>query len=172
MFVRFLKFAQNLPFASSWFSRIGQLTGLPEHAERMLSDNRLLLAFPEGVRGIGKLYKDKYKLMRFGTGFMRIALKTNTPIIPFGYVGGEESFPAIFHLERLARLIGVPYWPVPPYLIPLPKPVPCQIHYGEPIRFEGDGSESDVVIEKYVHEVRERIAELIAQGRKALEADP
>ena len=163
------KFAQTLPFLSSWFSRIGQFTGLPEHAIRMLEDDRLLMAFPEGVRGIGKLYKDKYKLTRFGTGFMRIALKTNTPIVPFAYIGGEESFPAVYHARSLAKLIGVPYWPVPPYLLPVPLPVQCRIHYGQPIHFEGDGSESDVVIEGYVREVRARIAALIADGRKEME---
>ena len=163
------KFAQTLPFLSSWFSRIGQFTGLPEHAIRMLRDDRLLMAFPEGVRGIGKLYKDKYKLVRFGTGFMRIALKTQTPIVPFAYVGGEEAFPAVYHARTLAKLIGVPYWPVPPYLVPLPLPVPCRIHYGAPLYFEGDGTESDTVIEEYVQEVRGRIAELITEGREQLE---
>jgi 1-acyl-sn-glycerol-3-phosphate acyltransferase len=163
------KFAQTLPFLSSWFSRIGQFTGLPEHATRMLQDDRLLMAFPEGVRGVGKLYKDKYKLVRFGTGFMRIALKTRTPIVPFAYVGGEEAFPAVYHAKTLAKLAGVPYWPVPPYVLPVPLPVPCRIHYGEPILFEGNGRESDHVIEGYVQEVRARIAELISQGRHELE---
>ncbi|MBV69876.1 MAG: acyltransferase [Myxococcales bacterium] len=162
------KFAQTIPFLSSWFSRIGQFTGLPEHAVRMLKDERLLMAFPEGVRGIGKLYKDKYKLVRFGTGFMRIALKTQTPIVPFAYVGGEEAFPAMFHAKSLAKLVGVPYWPVPPYLLPVPLPIRCRIHYGEPMFFEGDGTESDVVIDGYVKDVRSRIAELITEGRQAL----
>ena len=165
------KFAQNLPFLSSWFSRVGQLTGLPEHAERMLNSDRVLLAFPEGVRGIGKLYKDRYKLVRFGTGFMRIALKTKTPIIPFAYIGGEESLPAIYHAKTPAKLLGIPYWPVPPYLVPVPLPVASRIHYGEPIRFEGDGTESDQVIDRFVQTVRERIAELITEGRQALEDD-
>jgi 1-acyl-sn-glycerol-3-phosphate acyltransferase len=164
------KFAQRLPFLSSWFSRIGQFTGLPEHATRMLNDDRLLMAFPEGVRGIGKLYKDKYKLARFGTGFMRIALKTQTPIVPFAYIGGEESFPAVYHAKSLAKIVGVPYWPVPPYLLPVPLPVHCRIHYGKPLVFEGTGNESDQVIEGYVEEVRTYVASLISEGRAQLEA--
>ena len=127
------------------------------------------MAFPEGVRGIGKLYKDKYKLVRFGTGFMRIALKTNTPIVPFAYIGGEESFPAVYNAKPLAKLVGVPYWPVPPYLVPLPLPVPCRIHYGHPLYFEGDGTESDSVIEEYVQQVRTQIAILIEEGRALFE---
>ena len=163
------KFAQTLPFLSSWFSRIGQFTGLPEHAERLLRDDRLLLAFPEGARGIGKLYKDRYQLVRFGTGFMRIALKTRTPIVPFAYVGGEESFPAIYHSKSLAKLLA--------FHIGRCRHIsclfPCQSDAGSimvpPMHFEGDGTESDSVIEAYVHTVRAHIAQLITEGRAKME---
>ena len=165
------KFAQNLPFVSSWMCRIGQLTGLPEHAERILREGRMLMAFPEGVRGVGKLYSDRYKLVRFGTGFMRIALKTGVPIVPFAYVGGEEAFPTVYHAKLLAKAFRVPYWPVPKHIIPLPLPLQCRIHYGDPLHFEGDGTESDAVIEGYVQQVREQIAVLIAEGRPLLEKE-
>jgi len=157
-------FAQKLPFLSPMFSRIGQLTGLPEHAKRLLRDGRLVLAFPEGARGTGKLYKDRYKLVRFGTGFMRMALETGVKIIPFAFIGGEEAVPAIFRLTGIARLIGVPYVPVPPQLLPVPLPVSCQIYYGKPMKFEGDGSECDEVIAGYVEQVRNEIAALIEHG--------
>lgn len=160
------KFAQNVPFLSSWFSRMGQLTGLPEHAKLLLDNERLLVVFPEGVRGIGKLWSQRYQLERFGTGFMRIALETRTPIIPFAFVGGEEAFPTVMHLNRVAKLIGVPYLPIPKHIVPVPKPVPCRIHFGEPMYFEGDGSEGDDVIEAYVQEVRKTIADLIEEGRQ------
>ena len=159
------KFAQQLPFVSQWSCRIGQLTGLPEHAVRMLESDRLLMVFPEGARGTGKLYRDRYKLVRFGTGFMRIALQTNAPIVPFGFVGGEEALPTIYHAKLLAKLFRAPYWPVPPYLVPLPLPVQCRLIFGEPMRFEGDGTESDEVIDGYVDQVRDRIADLIEDGR-------
>ena len=160
------KFAQRLPFLSHWFSRVGQFTGLPEHAERLLKDDRVLLVFPEGARGTGKLFKDRYKLVRFGTGFIRLALATNTPIIPAAFIGGEEALPTAFHLKRIAKLIGVPYIPVPPYLLPLPMPVHCEIYYGEAMHFQGNGNEEDHVINGYVDQVRARIAELIEQGRQ------
>ena len=163
------KFAQNIPFLSQWFSRIGQLTGLPEHARLMLERERLLVVFPEGVRGIGKLWNERYQLERFGTGFVRIALETNTPIIPFAFIGGEEAFPTQFHLKKLARLIGVPYIPIPKHLIPVPKPVPCRIEFGAPLRFSGAVNESDEMIEKHVTTVKNEIRRLITTGRKAQE---
>ena len=161
------KFAQNWPFISPLFSRIGQLAGLPEHAVRILEAERLLMVFPEGARGTGKLYKDRYKMVRFGTGFMRIAMQTKTPIIPFGFVGGEEALPTIYHAKLLAQLTGAPYWPVPPYLLPVPRPFPCDLHFGEPMYFEGDGTETDEVIEGNVEQVKQRIAMLITDGREA-----
>lgn len=159
------KFANRWPFVSHWFSRVGQFTGLPEHAERLLEDERCLMVFPEGARGTGKLYKDRYQLVRFGTGFVRLALATGTPVVPFAFIGGEEALPTIFHLKRLARLIKAPYIPVTPYLLPVPMPVSCQIFYGEPIHFDGDGLETDDVVAGYVDEVRQRIAALIEKGR-------
>ena len=158
-------FAQEWPFVSPWFSRIGQLPGLPEHATRFLENERLLMVFPEGARGTGKLYKDRYSLVRFGTGFMRIALRTGAPIVPFAFIGGEEAIPTIYHWKALAKLVGAPYVPITPYILPIPRPVRCEIHYGEPMVFRGTGAETDEVILDYVEQVRERIAELIVQGR-------
>ncbi len=160
------KFANLLPFTSSWFSRLGQLTGLPEHAVRLLEDERLLMIFPEGARGTGKLYKDKYKLVRFGTGFMRIALQTGSPIVPFAFVGGEEAIPVIYHSTTLAKLFRAPYFPITPYGLPIPRRVQCTLHYAPPMRFEGTGRESDDVIEGYVEQVKDVIADLIEEGRR------
>lgn len=159
------KFANRWPIVSQWFSRVGLFTGLPEHALRLLREERLLMVFPEGARGTGKLYKDRYQLVRFGTGFMRLALETNTPIIPFAFIGGEEAHPTVFHLKRLAKLLGAPYIPVPPWILPIPVPVHCEIYYGEPMLFEGDGSEADETIERYVAQVKDRIRQLIERGR-------
>lgn len=158
------KFANRLPFISKWFTEIGQVTGLPENCVNLLENERLLMVYPEGIRGVGKPYSERYELKRFGTGFMRLALETNTPIIPTAFVGGEEAHPTMFKLDWLASMLGIPYWPVPPHLIPLPLPLNCEIYYGEPIKFEGDGSESDETILKYIHEVKEEIKEQINRG--------
>lgn len=159
------KFINKVPGASQLASRLGQFTGLPEHADRLLRDERLLMVFPEGARGTAKLARDADSLVRFGTGFMRLALKTGTPIVPVAFVGGGEAIPTVMNLYKLGQFLGVPYIPVTPYLFPLPKPVKLQLLYSEPLVFEGDGSEADEVIHGYVEQVRSRIAWLIEQAR-------
>jgi len=161
------KFINRFPFASVWASRCGQLTGLPEHAQRLLEDDRLLLVFPEGSRGTAKLFRDRWSLVDFGTGFVRLALKTRTPIIPFGFIGGGDAIPTVANLYKIGRLVGMPYVPVTPWLLPLPRPVPLEIHYGEPIRLEGTGDEDDDVVRGHVEAVKSAIAGLIERGREA-----
>ena len=157
----------KFPYTSKLMARVGHLTGLPRHGELLLNSERCVIVFPEGARGTGKLYKDRYKLVRFGTGFMRLALKTNTPIVPFSFIGGEEAFPTMFHIKWLARLIGAPYVPVAPQLVLWPLPVSCQIHFGDIMHFEGDGTESDQVVLSYVEKVKRSIARLIDAGLEA-----
>jgi 1-acyl-sn-glycerol-3-phosphate acyltransferase len=160
------KFINQLPFASFWTARTGQFTGLPEHAERLLRDDRMLLVFPEGARGTAKLYKERYSLVEFGTGFMRLALKTQAPIVPFGFIGGGDAIPTITNLYKLGRLLGVPYIPVTPYGASVPLPVKLEVYYGAPMRFEGSGNEDDTVVQGYVEQVKSQIASLIEEGRQ------
>ncbi len=122
------------------------------------------MVFPEGARGTGKLYKDRYKLVRFGTGFMRLALQTKSPIVPVAFIGGEEALPTVYHFRTLARLIGAPYVPIPKHIVPFPLPVECSVHYGRPLIFEGSGNEDDWVIQGYVEQVRDSIGALLRQG--------
>ncbi|MDP3277710.1 MAG: lysophospholipid acyltransferase family protein [Deltaproteobacteria bacterium] len=161
------KFIADQPFAGMWASRTGQLVGLPEHATRLLESERLLMVFPEGARGTAKLFPKRNSLVEFGTGFVRLALQTNTPIVPFGFVGGGAAIPTVYNAYKLGKLLGVPYVPVTPYLLPLPLPVSLRVHYGEPLRFEGTGREDDDVIQGYVDTVKDRIAALIQDGRGA-----
>ncbi len=160
------KFLTRLPIASELSSRLGQFTGLPEHAIRLLQDDRLLMVFPEGARGTAKLYWERASLVGFGTGFMRMALATKSPIIPFAFIGGGDAVPTIFNAYKLGKLVGAPYLPITPYLLPLPLPVPLSVHYGAPMIFEGTGNEDDQTIEQKVSEVKARVAELIAEGQK------
>jgi 1-acyl-sn-glycerol-3-phosphate acyltransferase len=159
------KFLQKLPFLAWFTSRIGQLTGLPEHAVRLLDDERLLLVFPEGARGTAKLYRERDALVGFGTGFVRLALQTRTPIVPFAFVGGGEAVPTIANLYRLGRVFGVPYVPVTPYGLPVPLPVELRILFGKPIVLEGSHTDTDDVIAQHVDRIKQKIASLIAQGR-------
>ncbi len=163
------KFLNRIPGASQITSRIGQFTGLPEHAKRLLEEERLLMVFPEGARGTAKLARDADSLVRFGTGFMRLAMETGSPIVPVAFIGAGDAMPTIANLYGLGKLIGVPYIPITSYLLPLPKPTTFQILYGAPMRFSGEGSEADEVVVANVEKVRTRIAWLIEQGRKLRE---
>jgi 1-acyl-sn-glycerol-3-phosphate acyltransferase len=167
------KFLSRLPFASSISCRLGQLTGLPENALRLLEDERLLMVFPEGARGTAKLFPERNSLVRFGSGFMRLAIETRSPIVPFGFAGGGEAIPTVLNLYRLGRLIGVPYIPVTPYLFPLPRPgVRLHVEYGDPMTFAGTGREDDETIERFVEEVKERIALLVERAVAARRGQP
>ena len=161
------KFLNEMPIASLWTSRVGQLTGLPEHAIRLLEDDRLLMVFPEGARGTAKLYKDRWSLVGFGTGFMRLALQTRTPIVPLAFIGGGDVLPTVMNLYAVGKLMGAPYVPLTPYLLPVPLPRACEIYYGEPMHFDGNGNEDDEKIEALVHKVKERVRELMDRGRAA-----
>ena len=160
------KFLNKIPFASQITNRCGHLTGLPEHAERLLADERMLMVFPEGARGTAKLFKERYSLVHFGTGFVRLAMKMKTPIVPFAFLGGGEAIPTISNARTIGKLLGVPYVPVTPWLFAIPIPAKLEVYYSAPMVFEGTGSEEDDVIAQHVDKVKERIADLIAVGRK------
>jgi 1-acyl-sn-glycerol-3-phosphate acyltransferase len=128
------------------------------------------MVFPEGVRGMNKLYKDRYRLQRFGLGFMRLALETDTPIVPVALVGSEEQNPGFANLRSLGRLFGMPAFPVTlgfPWLGPLgmlPLPVKYRFYFGEPMRFEGDPNDDDASIQDKVDRVRGAIEAMFERG--------
>jgi 1-acyl-sn-glycerol-3-phosphate acyltransferase len=160
------KFIAKMPFASAWTSRTGQFPGLPEHAVKLLEDERLLMVFPEGSKGTAKLYTERYSLVNFGTGFMRLAMKTRTPIIPFGFMGGGSAIPTVTNAYGLGKLLGVPYIPVTYYGVALPLPVRLEVEYGKPMTFEGTGMEDDETIIAQVDQVKAEIARIVARGRE------
>jgi 1-acyl-sn-glycerol-3-phosphate acyltransferase len=163
----------QLPFVSVLAARSGSLVGTPENCAQLLEAEECVMVFPEGVRGMNKTFRERYKLQRFGTGFLRLALQTKTPIVPVGIIGSEEQQPGLLNLERLGRMLGMPAFPVTPtfpWLGPLgllPLPVRYRIHFGEPLRFEGDAGDEDAVIEAKVEDVKAAIAALLAEGRAA-----
>jgi 1-acyl-sn-glycerol-3-phosphate acyltransferase len=165
------KFIHQFPGASQIMSRTGQFTGNPDQAARLLNAERLILAFPEGARGTAKLAKDADSLVAFGTGFMRLALETKSPIVPFGFVGGGEALPTIANLKRLGRMFGVPYVPITKWILLVPKPTRFQLLYGKPMRFEGTGHERDEIVVAMVDQVKDRIRDLIRQGRQLREKE-
>src|SRR6185312_3616789 len=117
--------------------RRGRAMLIGNHSGGIAIDGAMVIA--EGARGTAKLYWERTSLVHFGTGFMRLALQTKTPIIPFGFIGGGDAFPTVFNAVELGRRFGAPYVPITAYLAPLPLPVQLAVHYGEPMHFEGTG---------------------------------
>jgi 1-acyl-sn-glycerol-3-phosphate acyltransferase len=162
------KYVQTLPFASYIFARWGQITGTPENCRRLLEDDEAILVFPEGAKGISKPFTQRYQLQEFGLGFMRLALETNTPIVPVAVIGAEEQAPAI-NIKPLARLLGAPAFPIipaPPFFPILPYPVKYRIYFGEPLSFDGDPDDEDEVLEEKVKRVKNEIQSMIRIGLK------
>jgi len=164
------KWAQRLPFVSVLFTRVGQVLGAPDNARRLLQGGHPLLVFPEGIRGISKPFRQRYHLADFGLGFMRLALETKAPIVPVAVIGGEEQYPAIGNFRLLAKLLGMPVFPVIPQLllgVPVPLPTKYRLHFGEPMYFEGDPDEDDTDVQLRVEAVRESIQSMIGRGLAA-----
>lgn len=143
--VRFLveDFVYRMPLLGTFIERIGGMRACHENAEALLAAGHLIVVFPEGIKGIGKTYDDRYKLARFGRGgFIRLAMHTGVPIIPVAIVGAEETHPIIWKSESLGRRVGlpfVPFTPTFPWLGPLglvPLPSKWRIKFGKLHRFD------------------------------------
>lgn len=156
------RFFPTVPWLGNWLNSVGAVIGDPLNCTKMLDQDEVIIVFPEGVRGSGKLYRQRYQLQRFGNGFMHLALQHKTPIVPVGIVGCEETMPSLANISPLAKLLGIPYVPVSP-LLPLPARV--YLNFGEPMMFEGNTESEDEVTAK-VEQVKERIRELIDRGLK------
>jgi 1-acyl-sn-glycerol-3-phosphate acyltransferase len=134
----------TLPFISSLFVKVGQTLATEENGVRLLGQEQLVAVYPEGYKGVGKLFKDRYHLARFGRGgFVRMALKTGAPMIPVSVVGAEETYISLAKSDFMARLIGFPYFPISPtfpwfgLLGFVPIPTKWYIDFGEPIPTNG-----------------------------------
>lgn len=158
------KFFASQPLVNVFMQRLGQVIGLPDHAERLLRSEHAVLVFPEGERGGGRTWRQRYKVVGFGTGFLRLALKTNTPIVPVGVVGCEESCISLSRMKPLARMMGVPYVPLTPTIVPVPLPTKVSLHFGEPLRFDGTGNEEDATIADMVRHVETQVQKLMNRG--------
>jgi 1-acyl-sn-glycerol-3-phosphate acyltransferase len=163
------KWVPTLPYVSTFMARVGQIVGTPENCRRLLSADEAILVFPEGTRGLGKLWPQRYQLQEFGLGFMRLALETQTPIVPVAVIGAEEQAPALLSLKPIARLLGMPYLNVTPTLLPLPLPSRYRLYFGEPMRFTGRPDDEDAELDKKVRTVKAALQAMIDQGLKERE---
>ncbi len=171
-------FVFHSPFLGAWLNRVGAVRACPENAERLLARGELLAVFPEGVKGIGKPYRERYQLQRFGRGgHVKLALRLSVPLIPLAIVGAEESYPLLYKVRAFSKLLGVPFIPVTPlfpWLGPLglvPLPSRWQIVIGEPMReLEGLGAraaEDSVLVNELNGQLRARVQALVDDALRA-----
>ena len=158
------KWVPTLPYVSTFMARTGQIVGTPENCRRLLEAEEAILVFPEGVRGLSKLWPQRYQLQEFGLGFMRLALETGAPILPVAVIGAEEQAPALMQVKPLAKLFGFPAFPITPTLLPLPLPSRYHLHFGEPMHFTGRADDEDAELDKKVRSFRHAIQAMIQDG--------
>lgn len=169
-----LNWAFQLPFVSFVMRRLGGVPGNPANMIRLLGQEHPVLVFPEGQKGFGKPFSERYRLQRFGRGgFVEAALETGAPIVPVAVVGAEEIYPKLGESGPLARLTGAPYVPVTPtfpLLGPLgllPLPSRWRIEFLEPIDLTGYGPgavEDPSLVFDVSEQVRERIQDGLYRG--------
>jgi 1-acyl-sn-glycerol-3-phosphate acyltransferase len=175
-FPRFLvlDWAFTLPFVSVAMRKVGGVVASPYNASRLLEQDELVAVFPEGAKGAGKDFSERYRLQRFGRGgFVEIALRAGAPIIPVAVVGSEEIYPKIGESSLLARVIGAPYFPITPtfpLLGPLgtiPLPSKWRIEFGEPIRTDGygpDAADDRALVFELSERVRDEIQRMVYEN--------
>lgn len=158
----------HLPFLGPIMNRIGGVRADPDNAERLLLRDELVAVFPEGEKGMGKLWRDRYRLQRFGRGgFVRLALRTGAPIIPVAIVGAEEAAPMVGKITWFARNMGLPWVPLTmtfPWLGPaglLPLPSKWRLRFGEPLdlagRYGRQAADDRLLVNRVADEIRSSI---------------
>lgn len=163
----------DMPMVGQAARKAGHTMACTSDAHRLLAAGELTAVFPEGYKGLGKHFKDRYKLQRFGRGgFVSAALRTKAPIVPCSIVGSEEIYPMIADVKLLARLMGLPYFPITP-LFPLagpvglvPLPSKWHIQFGEPIEtadYDESAAEDPMVTFELTDQVRETIQQTLYQ---------
>lgn len=171
----------NFAFRSGWMAnvvaRVGCVRASMENAMPMLARGELVAVFPEGLKGVGKMYRERYRLARFGRGgFVRLAREAQVPLLPVAIVGAEEIHPVIGKITRFAEPLGIPYIPITPtfpWLGPLgllPVPTKWTIQIGAPIPPPKPGDEDGTprVAEDVRHAIDTMIADLLSQRRSIL----
>ncbi|MGI5268504.1 lysophospholipid acyltransferase family protein [Nonomuraea sp. CA-218870] len=165
----------KLPLFSHLSRKTGHTLACREDADRLLRRGELVGVFPEGFKGVGKPFSERYKLQRFGRGgFVASAIRAGVPIVPTAIVGSEEIYPKIGEVPFVARLLGLPYVPITPFfpllgplgLVPLPSK--WLIEFGEPIRtdeFDPGAADDPMLVFNLTDRVREVIQQMLDQLR-------
>jgi len=163
----------TLPFVQPYLARLGGVRACRENAQRLLAQGRRVVAFPEGVKGAAKVFRERYRLKRFGRGgVVRLAIESATPLVPVAVVGAEEAHPILFKIETLARVVGLPFVPVTPTfpalgplgLVPLPSK--WSIRFGEALALDHLGNEAaddELLVSRLTEELRAQIQAMVEQ---------
>ncbi|WP_309315967.1 lysophospholipid acyltransferase family protein [Streptomyces salinarius] len=159
--------AFELPVVRDLARKAGHVRACPENALRLLGAGELVGVMPEGYKGLGKPFEERYRLQRFGRGgFAAVALRSRRPMVPCSIVGAEEIYPMIGSAPTLARMLKLPYFPITPtfpllgVLGLIPMPTKWTIRFGAPIRtdaFPEDAAEDPLMVEKLAGEVKDTI---------------
>lgn len=163
----------QVPLVGSFARKSGQTLACNADAERLLRKGELVGVWPEGFKGVGKPFSSRYKLQRFGRGgFVSAALRAGVPIIPVSVIGAEEIYPKLGDIKVLARMLGLPYFPVTPFfpllgpLGAIPLPTKWSIEFGEPIptdSFGPDAVDDPMLVFQLTDQVRESIQQTLYQ---------
>jgi 1-acyl-sn-glycerol-3-phosphate acyltransferase len=161
----------SLPLVGQVARKVGATLACQEDAERLLTGGELAGVWPEGFKGIGKPFAERYKLQRFGRGgFVSSAMRAQVPIVPVSIVGAEEIYPLVGNIPSVARLLGLPYLPITPFfpllgplgLIPLPSK--WIIEFGEPVRtdaYDPEAADDPMLLFNVTDQVRETIQQTL-----------
>ncbi|MEW6439332.1 MAG: lysophospholipid acyltransferase family protein [bacterium] len=163
-----------LPFINTALYRCGEVVGARDNVEELLKKGELVCLFPEGARGTGKPFRERYRLRAFNVGFMELSLLHRVPVIPACVIGGEEQYQMLYNVKPLARMLDFPYFPITP-LFPwtgllgaIPLPTKYHIEYGEPFHFYRDYPPETVkdpeVVRMLVERVRQRVEDMVREG--------
>lgn len=172
--------AANLAFTTPFFGELARKSGAAlaneADARELLRRGEVVAVYPEGYKGVGKGWSERYRLQRFGRGgFMELALRTRVPIIPVAVVGAEEAYPMVANLSLLAKLLGLPYFPVtPPFPLlgpvgAIPLPSKWIIEFGEAIpmnRYPDDAAEDAMLVFDLADSVRDTIQQMLYRNLK------
>ncbi len=171
----------DLVFKTPFIGHLGRKTGVTlaasGDADRLLDTGNLVSVWPEGFKGIGKPYKNRYQLQRFGRGgFVATALRNQVPIIPTAIIGSEEIYPLLFNVPLLGKALGLPYFPITAQMLALPilgplalLPLPSKwsIEYGAPIdttAYGPDAADDPMTVFELTDQVRSTIQDMLYKG--------
>jgi len=168
-------FVYHMPFLGPVLARAGIVRASSENARRLLTREQAVIVFPEGAKGLGKYYRERYRLQRFARGgFVSLALRTGAPLVPVAVIGAEEIHPVLARWQWLARGLELPYFPVTPtfpwlgLLGLVPLPTKWRIMFGAPIdlasQYGADAYRDELLVNRLKEEVRERIQRMLVAG--------